>query len=105
MQADAGLDTGFLIGADDVVLGTERSVVPGSRIQIQHASRLLRKLGIAGKDPTLIAPRFDGVLIQDATDGAGADRPAQGGLCQRDGGRCPGAGPGLLAGWPGASRR
>jgi len=77
MAAEARLDTGLFIGTDDVILGAKWGPLPVSGIQIQHSSRLLGKVGVAGKDPLLVAPRFEGIGSQNPPDRAGTDRLAQ----------------------------
>jgi hypothetical protein len=83
MTPDAGLDTGLFIGTDDVILGAQRFPLPVPSIQIQHAPCFFDKLGVSGKNPILVLPRFDGIGIEYAPDCAGTDRLAQRptGLC------------------------
>jgi hypothetical protein len=74
---DAGLDTGLFIGADDVILGAKRCSLPVASIQIQYAPGFFRTGGVAGKNPILVLPGFDGIGIAYPPDRAGTDRLAQ----------------------------
>jgi hypothetical protein len=49
MLAAARLETRFLIGRDDEFLGSQRSSIPGSGIQIQHASGFSRRTADLGE--------------------------------------------------------
>jgi hypothetical protein len=55
MAADTRLEAGLFIGAEDVVLGAKRRVLPEARIPIQNRSRLLGEVGITRRDPVLTA--------------------------------------------------
>src|SRR5207253_4046028 len=48
-----------------------------ARVQIEHTAGLLRKQRITRKDPMLVLPRLDGVLVQHPPHRAAADRLAQ----------------------------
>src|SRR5215510_2839884 len=64
MPPETGLDTGFLIGTEERVFGTERFALPGTGVEVQDAPSLLRKAWIAGKAPVAIAPGLDSVSGQ-----------------------------------------
>ena len=78
MAADTGLDAGFLVGTEDVVLGAKALALPGAGIQVQNRAGLLGKVGISRKDPVLVSPGFDGVSIQNTPYGTTTDRCPQG---------------------------
>ena len=77
MAAEARLDPRLFIGTETVLPGAQWRPLPVARIQIPHAARLLGKGGIAGKDPILVAPGFDGIGRQNPPDRARPDRLAQ----------------------------
>src|SRR5712691_3632749 len=78
MAADTGLDAGFLVGTEDVVLGTKELALPFAGIQVQNRAGLLGKVGITRKDPVRVPPRFDGIGIQHPPHRAATDGCAQG---------------------------
>ena len=78
VTSDARLNARLLIRADDVVSVAQRFAVPGASVQVQDSPGFFGELRIAGEDPVLIPPGFDRVRVEDAPDGAGADRSAQG---------------------------
>ena len=78
MAADARLDARLLVGADDAVSRVERLALPRARVQVEDPPGLLGELRVAREDPVLVPPRLDGVGVEDAPDGAAADRLAQG---------------------------
>jgi hypothetical protein len=75
--ADAGLDAGLLVAADDPVERVEALVPPVALIQVEHGGGLGEEVGRAGEDPVLVLPGLDGVLVEDAPDGGAADRLIQ----------------------------
>src|SRR5262245_49745833 len=77
MAAAAGLDTGLLVGAEDVVLGTQGLALPHARIEVQNRAGLVGKLRVPWKYPVLVAPRFDGICSEYPPHGAATDRFAQ----------------------------
>jgi len=67
MAADACLDAGFLIRADDVIVGAKRFFLPETRIKIENDLGLLGKTRIArDKSNTRTRPRFQVGIVQDA---------------------------------------
>jgi hypothetical protein len=50
------------LGADHVLVATQRLPIPATGIQIQHAGGFDSELRVAGKDPRSMLPRFDGIL-------------------------------------------
>src|SRR5262245_25286296 len=78
MTADAGLHAGLLVGTEDVVLGTKALALPLAPIEVQNRASLLGKVGITRKDPVLVPPGFESILIQNAPHRAPTDGFAQG---------------------------
>src|SRR5439155_13878505 len=74
MEAGPRLDAGFLIRAEDMVLGPQRLALPGARVQVQDRPGLVDEAGITPENPVRVLPRLDGILIQDAPDATPADR-------------------------------
>jgi hypothetical protein len=68
MTADAGLDAGLLVRADDPVERIDSFPLPVTLVQIQDDSGLLEEVGGAGEDPVFVLPRLDGILVEDAPD-------------------------------------
>src|SRR5438093_13135836 len=56
VAADAGLDAGLLVGAEDVVLGAKALALPSARIQVQNGAGLLSELRARRQDPVLAGP-------------------------------------------------
>jgi len=78
VAADPGLDAGLFIRADNVVPAAQRLTLPEASVQVQESPGFLSELRVTGKDPVFITPRLDRVGIEDAPDGAGTNRLAQG---------------------------
>src|SRR5262249_31574775 len=78
MTADAGLNTGLLVGTEDIVLGAKALALPLASIEVQNQASLLSKARIARKDPILVPPGFESILIQNAPHCAPTDGFAQG---------------------------
>ena len=78
VASDARLDAGLLIRANDVFPAVQSARLPISPLEVQHAAAFSDELRAARKDPVLILPRLNRVVIQDAPNRAGTDRPAQG---------------------------
>jgi hypothetical protein len=64
----AGLNAGLLVTGKDVVLGTQGPAFPHACVEIQDRPGLGGEMGIAGKDPVLVLPGLDRVLVQDPPD-------------------------------------
>ncbi len=73
VTADAGLDAGLLVRADDPVKPIDSFALPVTLVQIQDDGGLLEEVGGTGENPVLVLPGLDGVLVEDAPDGAAAD--------------------------------
>ena len=78
MTADAGLNTGLLVGTEDVVLGAKALALPLAPIEVQNRASFLGKVGITWKEPVLVPPGFERILIQNAPHRAPTDGFAQG---------------------------
>ncbi len=64
----------LLIGADDVLVLTERLALPQPVVQVQDPAGLDGEVRIAGEDPRPVLPRLDRILSQPAPHGRGRDR-------------------------------
>jgi len=73
MAADAGLDAGLLVRADDPVERIDSFPLPVALVQIQDDGGLLEEVGGAREDPVLVLPGLDGVLVEDPPDRGAAD--------------------------------
>ena len=72
--ADAGLDGGLLIGADDVLVSCQRGVAETAGVQVEHTRGLGSEVGVAGEDPGPVLPGFDRIGGKPAPDGGARDR-------------------------------
>ena len=77
MATAAGLDTGLLVGAQDMVLGTQGLALPPPRIEVQNRPGLVGKVRIPWKDPVCVPPRFDDIRRENPPHRAATDRCAQ----------------------------
>jgi hypothetical protein len=73
VAAAARLNTGLLVGADDVLALTEPLALEDPVVQVQDHPGLGGEVGIAGKDPGAVLPRLDRVLLQPAPQRRGRD--------------------------------
>src|SRR5579862_463888 len=73
MQADAGLDAGFLVGGNYVIVGFQSPAFPDSLIEIEHALGLGLKLRIAREYPAAMLSGTNGVLIEPAPNRTAAN--------------------------------
>src|SRR2546425_2202393 len=55
------LDAGFLVGAENELGGPQGPTVPASLVQVENATCFFGELRVAGKDPTAMSPRAEGV--------------------------------------------
>jgi hypothetical protein len=76
MAPEPGLDTGLLIGTNNVILGAQRLALPQARVQIQDSPSFIGEERITGKNPVLVLPRFESIGRQNAPDSTPADRLA-----------------------------
>ena len=90
MAALSGLDAGLLVGAEDVVLGTQRLALPRAHIEVQNRPGFVGEVGSTQKDPVLLPPRFDRIRIENLPHRATTDR-----FAQRVAGACGDVGQGL----------
>lgn len=63
LLAAAGLNAGLLIGRDNEFIVLERFVLPLAGVEIQDAPSFGGEFWIAGKDPTAVIPRPNGVFM------------------------------------------
>lgn len=82
VDAVAGLDAGFLVRREDVVVGGQWAAFPAVGVEIKDATGLLLEVGVPREDPTPVLPRADRVLGQPTPDrglaDGGNDAPADG---------------------------
>jgi len=64
MDAQAGLDTGLLVGRDDEFVVAQRLSLPAAIVQVQDPPGLGLEVRIARKDPAPVLPRANRVLVQ-----------------------------------------
>ena len=69
----AGLDGGFLIGAQDELIPSQGLALPNALVEIEQTAGLGEKVRIAGKQPATMLPGPDGILMEPAPDGGPAD--------------------------------
>jgi hypothetical protein len=74
MFADASLDTGLLVGANDELVGLQGVALPLARVEIEDAPRLGGEIRIAREDPSAVLPGADGVCVEPAPHRLVADR-------------------------------
>src|SRR5437870_12190800 len=67
------LDAGFLVGAENELGGPQGPTVPASLVQVENATCFFGELRVAGKDPTAMSPRAEGVGAEPPPQGAAAD--------------------------------
>jgi hypothetical protein len=68
MDALARLDRWLGVGADDHVAGLKQLALPAAGVEVKHPAGLLQEVGVARKDPRLVAPRADRVISEPAPD-------------------------------------
>src|SRR5215210_4147928 len=73
LQAMASLDGGLLVGADHILLGTERLTLPSTLVEIQYPPCFMREVGIAGEDPRAMVEGPDGFFREPSPDGGPRD--------------------------------
>src|SRR4051812_30226022 len=60
------LELRLLVGADDVLVGSEPLAVEDPGVEVQRAASLLGEVGVAREDPRSGLPRLDRVVVQPA---------------------------------------
>jgi hypothetical protein len=63
----------FFVSRNDEVVRREGAAVVAAGVEIEYATRLPRKIGIAGEDPGAVLPRSDRVVVQPPPHGLVAD--------------------------------
>src|SRR6266542_195938 len=97
--AQAGLDAGLLVGADDVVIGPQGVALEDELVEVQDHLDLGHEVGIARVHPARVLPGLERVGLEDALDAADADRDSFTGDDLPDaGGAVPAQGQAALAG-------
>lgn len=69
----SGLNAGFLISADHVIIVTKRLALPNCLIKIKDRFRFFGEVGITRPNPTPIGPGFDGIGTQPTPDSGVTD--------------------------------
>jgi len=69
--AQARLDRGLLVGADDEVARVEELALEAPLVEIEYRTCLLEEGRIGGEDPRTVLPRLERVLAQPAGDRRG----------------------------------
>ena len=64
MFAAAGLNTGFFVRGNDVVITAQRSALPNALVQIEEGAGLGSKVGITREDPTPMLPRAERITAE-----------------------------------------
>src|SRR5829696_4319514 len=72
--AEARLDGGLLVSANDEVALTERFALKAPLIEVEHPAGLLCEAGIGGEDPAAMLPGTDGIGRKPPPDGRIRDR-------------------------------
>ena len=60
----SGLNAGFLVGGNDIVVRTKRRAFPNAFVQIEDRTSLGRKVGIAREDPASMLPRPERIAAE-----------------------------------------
>ena len=71
--ADAGLNTGFLVGREHEVTAAQGRAVPAAFVEVEHTAGLGGKVWIARKDPASVSPGTNRVAAEPAPEGRPAD--------------------------------
>ncbi len=69
MDADAGLDAGFLVRRQDKVTAAQRRTFPAALVKVKHATGLHGEIGIAREDPAAVSPRAQPLAAEPAPAG------------------------------------
>lgn len=85
MTAHTGLKARFLLGTPQTIAGTQRLSLPQASREVDEHSSLLGKLRVAGKDPLVVTPRFEGRGSENTPNRMTAHRFPQSlvGLCRQ----------------------
>ena len=67
-----GLDAGFFVGADHVVIWSQRDSIEQSEIQVQDASRSFSEQRVPREKPAPMHPRLDGIAVEITPNGLDA---------------------------------
>jgi hypothetical protein len=69
VDAHAGLDAGFLVSAEHVLVVAERLSFPLPLVEVQDAGCLEGEVRVAGEDPRPVLPGLQGVVSEPAAHG------------------------------------
>jgi hypothetical protein len=73
MDADAGLDAGFLVGRQHKVAAAQWRALPATLVEIKHPTGLGGEVGVAWEDPASVSPWAQRVAAEPAPQGRAAD--------------------------------
>ena len=73
MFSAPGLNTGFFVCADDVVIGTQGNAVPEALVKIKDGSGFAGKVWIAREDPASMFPGSKGIAAEPAPQSSAAN--------------------------------
>jgi hypothetical protein len=76
MRSHQDLQHTFLIRREHVIVRAERLVLPAPLIQLQDHAGFRHESGVAWEEPPQVIPGANGILVQQAPDGADTDRRA-----------------------------
>jgi len=71
--ANPGLNPGLLVSREHEFVGSERLAVPEALVQVENGSSFSNEVGIAGEDPTTVAPRTYRIPAQPSPKSTSAD--------------------------------
>src|SRR5260370_16123650 len=72
MDADAGLDAGFLVGRQHKVTAAQWRALPATLVEVKHPAGLGGEVWVAWKDPASVSPRAQRVAAEPAPQGRAA---------------------------------
>jgi hypothetical protein len=70
----SGLDTGFFVSANDIVIWPQVLAIPDALIKIQNLRCLFAEVGITREDPASVLPWLYGVGIEPSPNRRTTDR-------------------------------
>ena len=73
MPAVTRLDAGLFVGGENEFVFPQRTALPTAFVQIQDAGGLFGEVGVAGEDPTAVAPGAQRIGVEPAPEGGAAD--------------------------------
>ena len=73
MLAPSGLNAGFLVGAEHVVVWSQGFPLPATVVKIEDTSSFANEVWIAREDPTAMTPGPQRILAEPTPNGGAAD--------------------------------